>query len=69
MTYTDQSIPMATFATLPAGQYFIRVKAQNESGKTQYAFDYYHIDQGKIYGTKCFYIDENGQVVEDIYVE
>ena len=24
---------------------------------------------GKIYGTKCFYVDANGQIVEDVYVE
>lgn len=54
---------------LKAGQYFMRVKAKNESGKEQYAFDYYRVTSGKIYGTKCFYIDKKGNVVEDTYVE
>ena len=66
---TDLSIPMAKFDKLPAGQYFMRVAAQNESGQTQYAFDCYRIDLGKIYGTKCFYVDDKGQIVEDVYVE
>lgn len=65
----DLSIPMADFEKLPAGQYFMRVMAQNESGQTQSAFDYYRLENGKIYGTKCFYIDEKGKVVEDTYVE
>lgn len=54
---------------LKAGQYFIRIKAKNESGKEQYAFDYYRVTGGKVYGTKCFYIDKKGNVVEDTYVE
>lgn len=54
---------------LKAGQYFMRVKAKNESGKEQYAFDYYRVTGGKAYGTKCFYIDKKGNVVEDTYVE
>jgi spore coat protein H len=47
----------------------VRVQAQNESGQTQYAFDCYLLDTGKVYGTKSFYVDGNGQIVEDIYVE
>ena len=66
---TGLSIPMANFDELPAGQYFMRVQAQNESGETQYAFDAYLLERGKVYGTKSFYIDEQGQVVEDVYVE
>ena len=67
--YTDLSIPTATMDKLPAGQYFMRVTAHNESGESQYAFDYYLLEKGKAYGIKCFYIDAKGQVVEDIYVK
>ena len=66
---TDLRIPTASFGKLRAGQYFMRVKAQNESGKTQVAFDCYILELGKVYGTKCFYIDRNGKVTEDVYVE
>ncbi len=38
-----------------AGQYFVRVRATNSSGKTQDAFDYYVTDNGKHYGMKCFF--------------
>ena len=67
--YTDVSIPSADFGKLPAGQYFVRVMAQNESGQTQSAFDYYRLENGKVYGTKCFYVDDKGAIVEDTYVE
>lgn len=66
---TDLGIPTAKFDKLPAGQYFMRVAAKNESGETQFAFDCYRIDLGKIYGTKCFYVDKDGKVTEDVYVE
>lgn len=62
-------IPDVKGDTLPAGQYFIRVTAENTSGYEQYAFDYYVIDSGKVYGTKCFYVMEDGSIVEDVYVE
>ena len=66
---TDISIPTVKFDKLPAGQYFMRVAAINESGEKQYAFDYYRLELGKVYGTKCFYVDKEGNIVEDIYVE
>ena len=66
---TGLAIPTASFDKLPKGQYFMRVKAQNESGKTQYAFDCYILEKGKIYGTKSFYVDKNGDIAEDVYVE
>ena len=66
---TDLSLPYVKFNPLPAGQYFIRVTARDEAGDTQVAFDYYITEKGKIYGTKCFYVDAEGQIVEDIYVE
>ena len=62
-------IPDVKGDTLPAGQYFIRVTAENTSGYEQYAFDYYIIESGKVYGTKCFYVMEDGTIVEDVYVE
>ena len=69
VSYGDLSIPMATFDKLPAGQYFMRVMARNETGETQYAFDYYRLELGKVYGTKCFYVDADGKITEDVYVE
>ncbi len=66
---TGLSIPTAKFSKLPAGQYFMRVAAINESGEKQYAFDYYRLELGKIYGTKSFYVDRNGKIVEDTYAE
>lgn len=58
-----------TMKKLPAGQYFIRVRATNSSGLTQDAFDYYVIDSGKVYGTKCFYVLKDGKIREDEYEE
>ena len=56
--------------TVPAdGQYFLRVRATNASGKTQDAFDYYVTDDGKNYGMKCFYITGETNIEEDVYVE
>ena len=66
---TGLMIPTASFDKLPKGQYFMRVTCQNTSGQTQVAFDYYRLELGKIYGTKCFYVDRSGTVTEDIYVE
>ncbi len=63
----DVSLPIVEINMLPRGQYFIKVTATNKSGYTQTAFDYYYVDGMKKYGTKCFYIDEGGNVVEDIY--
>ncbi len=55
---------------LPAGQYFVRVRAVNQSGREQYAFDYYVTSESKkLYGIKSFYVLEDGSIVEDIYEE
>lgn len=62
-------LPEITFPQLEPGQYFLRVMATNESGNSQYAFDTYAVPEGKLYGIKCFYILEDGSVVEDVYVE
>ncbi len=65
----DILIPTISFDMLPEGQYFVRIRAENTSGKSQYAFDYYVIDEGKVYGVKCFYVTADGEIVEDVYVE
>lgn len=52
---------------LPAGQYYVRLKAKNESGYEQYAFDYVVGDNGKIYGMKSFWVMEDGTILEDGY--
>ena len=57
------------FPKLAAGQYFMRVTAQNESGEMQYAFDYYRLELGKAYGTKSFFVDNKGKIAEDAYVQ
>lgn len=66
---TDLVLPSVEFESLPEGQYFIRVIARDEGGDTQTAFDSYITENGKVYGTKCFYVNAQGQIVEDIYVE
>jgi spore coat protein H len=63
------TLPRAEFDALPAGQYFVRVIAHDAGGQTQTAFDSYITEKGKIYGTKCFYVGTDGQIVEDVYVE
>lgn len=65
----DLMIPEVKGDVLPEGQYFIRVIATNASGEQQYSFDYYVIDTGKVYGAKCFYVDSEGNILEDDYVE
>ena len=62
-------IPETELELPEAGQYFIRVRAANEEGNTQDAFDYYVTDEGKQYGMKCIYVTEDGQIEEDIYEE
>lgn len=62
-------LPQVQTALPAAGQYFVRVRATNTSGYTQDAFDYYVTDTGKNYGMKCFYIQPDGSVVEDVYEE
>ena len=66
---TGFSIPTVQLPKLPEGQYFMRVTAKNESGEKQYAFDYYRLELGKIYGTKSFYVDKDGRIAEDVYAE
>ena len=66
---TTLTVPESEMELPNAGQYFVRVRATNTSGKTQDAFDYYVTDEGKHYGMKCFYITEDNTVEEDIYEE
>lgn len=55
---------------LPAGQYFMRIRAVNESEYEQYAFDYYvTADSVKEYGVKCFYVLGDGSIEEETYEE
>lgn len=58
-------IPIA----LVPGKYFIRLTARDEEGYEQFAFDVYHAENGNQYGVKCFYVLENGEIVEETYVE
>ena len=71
MIYSQQGLRISQIEMdlLPEGQYFIRVRATNESGQTQDAFDYYDVDDRTIYGTKCFYILADGTVEEYRRVE
>ena len=62
-------LPELTMDTLPAGQYFLRVRATNASGYTQNAFDYYVTETGKHYGMICFYVQPDGSIAEDTYEE
>jgi len=65
----DLILPELTMYTLPAGQYFLRVRATNASGYTQDAFDYYVTEAGKHYGMICFYVQPDGSIAEDTYEE
>jgi spore coat protein H len=51
-----------TEPALEPGQYFIKATAQNESGYTQDAFDTITTEDGKVYGTMCFYVNLDGTV-------
>ena len=65
----NQRIPQIEISPLPAGQYFVRIRATNESGQTQDAFDYYNIDGRRIWGTRCFYVLPDGSIGVDTYAE
>lgn len=47
---------------LEPGQYFVRIQAVNESGKSQDAFDYYVNENNKVYGVLCFYVNEDNSI-------
>lgn len=69
--YKEENMILPTIALdkLSPGKYFIRVKAQNESGMEQVPFDYYMTEAGKEYGVKCFYVLEDGSIEEDVVEE
>ena len=62
-------LPETVVYALPAGHYFLRVRATNTSGYTQDAFDYYVMETGKAYGMKSFFVEADGSVTEDLYEE
>ncbi len=61
-TYENIDIPIVYTNTLPFGQYFIRVKAVNASGKEQYAQDYYKVGNIKHFGIYVFYVQQDGTI-------
>ena len=65
----DIRLPETVVYALPAGHYFLRVRATNTSGYTQDAFDYYVMETGKAYGMKSFFVEADGSVTEDLYEE
>lgn len=68
----DIRIPEVTVDALPAGVYYIRVKALNESGYEQDEFDYtsIHGGYGKAYGCLQIRIDEEGNIyTDDVTIE
>ncbi|MFR6580776.1 MAG: hypothetical protein ACLURP_01080 [Ruminococcus sp.] len=44
------------------------MRATNEKGKTQDAFDYYVTDEGKQYGMRCIYVTEDGPDLRKIFM-
>lgn len=61
---TDMLLPTLSVPMLEPGQYFVQLIATNTSGYSQPAFDYYRGNHGRTYGTKCFWIYEDGQIEE-----
>lgn len=47
---------------LSPGQYFYRVKVTDSDKNSQYAFDYYTVDNVKKYGVLCFYVLSDGTI-------
>ena len=55
---------------LPAGQYFLRVRAEGEDGFQQDAYEYYGTEAGtKCYSTLCFYVQGDGSITAVEYSE
>lgn len=65
----DIMLNEATIDMPDEGQYFVRVKATDASGYSQYAFDYYVAEDSKYVGTLSFYVGEDQSISEDTYVE
>ena len=59
---TSTQMPAVSCPAPGTGQYFLRVTARNDSGRTQDCFDYYVVDSGKVYGAFCFSIGAGGEV-------
>ncbi len=57
-------LPEVSFDMLPAGQYYLKVQAVNESGYVQDCYDYYSREDGggKAYGTKAFVVQADGTI-------
>lgn len=65
--HADTSLEMDVPA---AGQYFIRVRAENQEEQTQDACAYYRTENGTVvYGTQCFYVLEDGSIAVSVYEE
>lgn len=59
-----------TIDMLEPGTYFLKVSSYDTSGNFQDCFDYYvHEEFGKIYGTLCFYVNEDGTIEKYEVVE
>ncbi len=57
------NVPLVTIDMLPAGAYYLRVVAVNESGKKMECFDYMkYPGHGKSYGCYGFSIDSRGMI-------
>lgn len=70
VVYREETVyPLISMPLPEEGQYFVRVQATNEAGKSQYAFDYYVTDEGKAYGMRCFYVTAEGTVEVEVYEE
>ena len=55
---------------LPAGQYFLRVRAEGEDGFQQDAYEYYGTEAGtKCSSTLCFYVQGDGSITAVEYSE
>ena len=69
--YREENVllPQVSVDVPEPGQYFVRIRATNESGYTQDAFDYYVTDAGKHFGMLSFYVNPDGTIGEDIYEE
>lgn len=61
-SFENIDIPIVNIDKLTTGQYFIKVKATNSSGKEQYAQDYYLVESVKHYGISVFYVLPDGSI-------
>lgn len=60
--------PSYSTATLSTGQYFVKVLAKSETGKTQKAMEYYNTEKKvAAYGVLCFYVKEDGTIAESVF--